>query len=57
MELLGILHRNRRRALLAAAVNTVFIGTGSPFGFFFSNIVNGRTDCSYENPVITPSDA
>ena len=36
---------------------TVFIGTGSPFVFFFSSIVNGRTDCSYEKPVITPSDA
>src|SRR5215472_259411 len=27
----------------AAAVSTVFIGSGKPFLFFFSNIVNGRT--------------
>jgi len=44
-------------SLLAAAVNVVFMGSGRPFLFFFSSIVNGRTDCSYEKPVITPSEA
>ena len=32
--------------LVAAAASTVFIGIGRPFLFFFSSIVNGRTDCS-----------
>ena len=40
-----------------ASVRTVFIGTGNPALFIFSSIVKGRTDCSYDMPLITPSDA
>ena len=57
MELLSHSDRDRVRALLPAAVTTVFIGTGKFLRILLLSIVNGRTDCSYEKPVITPSDA
>ena len=56
MVLRGILDRDGPLPLLAASVNVEFIGIGRPFFSFFSSMVNGRTDCSYEKPVITPSD-
>ena len=47
MVLLRILDRDDcSTPFFAAAVSTVFIGSGRPFLFFFSSIVNGRTDCS-----------
>ena len=40
----------------AAPVNFPTIGAGNPCLVFLPHMVNGRTDISYSNPEITPSE-